>query len=165
MALDAADFRPCAGCSVLLDPVGDHALCCSKVGLYARHNDLRDEFAALCVEAGLALELEKGPDNLRPADVLVHGIDNSTGYRFFSFFSPLTFKYVIVQWQEKHVWHGNGVELLKVHDQTPLVFLRLWDDIFKRRHTIYSVCRRRSRTRNQINSMVCFASIGHLIRS
>ena len=122
MALDAADFRPCAGCSVLLDPVGDHALCCSKVGLYARHNDLRDEFAALCVEAGLALELEKGPDNLRPADVLVHGIDNSTGYRFFSFFSPLTFKYVIVQWQEKHVWHGNGVEPRKSTTKRHLFF-------------------------------------------
>ena len=89
MALDAADSRPSAGCSVLMDPVGDYALCCSKVGLYARHNDLRDEFAVLCVEAGLAVELEKNPENLRPADVLVHGIDNSPLAVDFSVMHPL----------------------------------------------------------------------------
>ena len=35
-----------------------------------------ETFAALCVEAGLSVEMEKGPDKLRPADGLVHGIDN-----------------------------------------------------------------------------------------
>ena len=61
-----------------MDPVGDHALCCAKLGLCARHDDdLRDEFAALCVEVGLVVNVEKGRDNLRPVDVLVHGIENS----------------------------------------------------------------------------------------
>ena len=77
VALDESDRRFCSGCSLPMDPVGDHALCCCKLGVYARHNDLRDAFAALCVELGLAVELEKGPEGLRPADVLVHGFDNS----------------------------------------------------------------------------------------
>ena len=89
MALDTCDYRACPGCSLPMDPVGDHALCCTKLGLYARHNDLRDEFAALCTEAGLVVELEKGPDTLRPADVLVHGIDNSPLAVDFSVVHPL----------------------------------------------------------------------------
>ena len=72
-----------------MDPVGDHALCCTHLGVYARHNDLRDEFAALCIKAGLSVELEKGPDNLRPADVLVHGIENSPLAVDFSVVHPL----------------------------------------------------------------------------
>ena len=81
MALDDADSRLCPGCSSPMDPVGDHALCCAKLGLYARHNELRDAFAALCADTGLAVDLEKGPDNLRPADVLVCGIEHSPGCR------------------------------------------------------------------------------------
>ena len=57
-----------------MDPFGDHVLCCSSLGLYARHNDLLDEFASLCMEVGLSVEVEKGPGMLRPADVLVHGL-------------------------------------------------------------------------------------------
>ena len=41
MRLDEADPRLCPGCSFPMDPVGDHALCCAKLGLYARHNELR----------------------------------------------------------------------------------------------------------------------------
>ena len=52
-------------------------------------HDLGDEFAALCLDAGLAVDLEKGPDNLRPADVLVHGIDNSPLAVDFSVVHPL----------------------------------------------------------------------------
>ena len=89
MALDDADSRLCAGCSSPVDPVGDHALCCAKLGVYARHNDLRDEFAALCVDSGLSVELETGPDHLRPADVLVHGIENSPLAVDFSVVHPL----------------------------------------------------------------------------
>ena len=89
ICLDDADLRLCAGCSMPMDPVGDQALCCSKLGVYARHNSLRDEFAALCVEAGLTVELEKGPENLRPADVLVHGLDNSPLAVDFSVVHPL----------------------------------------------------------------------------
>ena len=58
-----------------MDPVGDHAPCCAKLGLCARYDDLCDEFAALCVEVGLVVDVEKGRDNLRPEDVLVHGIE------------------------------------------------------------------------------------------
>ena len=60
MALDDAELRLCAGCSSPVDPVWDHALCYAKLGVYARHSDIRDEFAALCVESGLSVELEKG---------------------------------------------------------------------------------------------------------
>ena len=72
-----------------MDSVGDHALSCSKLELFARHNDLCDEFAALCAEAGLAVELAKGPSSLRPADVLVHGVDNSPMAVDFSVVHPL----------------------------------------------------------------------------
>ena len=61
MVLDESGSRVCAGCSLPMDLVGDNALCCAKLGIYARHNDLRDEFAALCIGA---VELEKGPDNV-----------------------------------------------------------------------------------------------------
>ena len=54
-----------------------------------RHNDLRDEFAALCVEVGLAVDLEDSPDNLRPVDVLVHGIEISPLAVDFSVVHPL----------------------------------------------------------------------------
>ena len=49
--------------------------------MYARRNSLRDETAALCVEAGLAVKLEKG--------VLVHGLDNSPLAADFSVVHPL----------------------------------------------------------------------------
>ena len=35
-----------------------------NVPMTAFMGDLRDVFAAFCIEAGLAVELEKGPDNL-----------------------------------------------------------------------------------------------------
>ena len=41
-----------------MDNTGDHALCCSKLGTYARHNDLRNRFATLCSEIGLREELD-----------------------------------------------------------------------------------------------------------
>ena len=37
--LDEADSRSCAGCSLPMDRVGDHALCWAKLGIYVRHND------------------------------------------------------------------------------------------------------------------------------
>ena len=41
-----------------MDDMGDHALCCPKLGTYARHNDLRNQFATLCTEIGLRVEME-----------------------------------------------------------------------------------------------------------
>jgi len=60
-----------------MDKLGDHALCCSSLGVYARHNDLRLQLSELGKEAGLRVEVEQGPaDSLeRPADCLVHGLD------------------------------------------------------------------------------------------
>ena len=77
--LDDLDSRACPGCGSVMDSQGDHALCCARLGSYARHNDLRNKFAALCQESGLRVELERGPvgSTLRPADVLVHGLDSS----------------------------------------------------------------------------------------
>ena len=60
-----------------MDPVGDHALCCAKLGFYAHHNDLRFEFAALYVDVGLRVQIEQGPDTLRPTNVRVHGNGDS----------------------------------------------------------------------------------------
>ena len=79
----------CPWCSAPVNPVGHHAQCCAKIGSHARHTDLRDEFAALCVEADFPVELEKGPESLRPADVLMHGLGNSTLTVDFSAVHPL----------------------------------------------------------------------------
>ena len=60
-----------------MDCFGDHVLCCHKLGIYARHNEERNEFASLCLELNLPIAIEDGPlgSSLRPADVLVHGLD------------------------------------------------------------------------------------------
>ena len=75
--LTEVEDAQCPGCSHITDRHGDHALCCRKLGLYARHNDLCLQFSELCKEAGLQVEIEQGPaDSLdRPADALVHGLD------------------------------------------------------------------------------------------
>ena len=72
--------RLCPGCQVPMDNMGDHALCCPKLGTYARHNDLRNQFTTLCMEIGLRVEMEVSPPGTssRPADVLLHGLDTST---------------------------------------------------------------------------------------
>ena len=45
-----------------MDALGDHALCCHPLGIYNRHNELRNEFSLLCKDLGLQVELEKGPE-------------------------------------------------------------------------------------------------------
>ena len=76
LALDALDFRPCLGCRVMMDNSVDHVLCCHKLGIYARHNIIRNELVDLCWGLSLHVDIEKGPDGslLWPGDVLVHGI-------------------------------------------------------------------------------------------
>ena len=66
MASDNADARLCPGVPCRWTPVGDHALRGSKL-----------QFAALRNDAGLVVKLEKGPDTLHPADVLVHDHSHS----------------------------------------------------------------------------------------
>jgi hypothetical protein len=62
----------CSGCGEVADRFGDHALSCSRCGLYARHNRVRDALALEAVLAGEQVRLEKGPpsSSLRPGDVL-----------------------------------------------------------------------------------------------
>ena len=59
----------------MMDNTGDHVLCCHKLGIYARHNEIRNELADLCGDLNLRADIEKGPDGslLRPGDVVVHG--------------------------------------------------------------------------------------------
>ena len=47
MGLDQAQNRNCPDFCVPSDPVGDDAFCCAKLCLYARHNAIRNEFAAV----------------------------------------------------------------------------------------------------------------------
>ena len=51
--------------------------CCHKLGIYARHNEVGNEFASLCLDMNLRFETEEGPQgsSFHPADVLVHGLD------------------------------------------------------------------------------------------
>ena len=72
--------RRCPGCQVPMDNMGVHALCCPKLGTYARHNDLHNQFATLCTEIGLRVEMEGSPPGTssRPEDVLLHGLDSSS---------------------------------------------------------------------------------------
>ena len=76
LPLDALENRYCPGCGAAMDAYGDHVLSCHKLGIYARHNEVRNELASLCGDLSLKVEMEKGPDgsSLRPGDVLVHGL-------------------------------------------------------------------------------------------
>ena len=70
LPLDALESRFCPGCGVAMDAFWDHVLSCHKLGIYARHNKVRNELASLCADLNLQVELEKGPEG----DVLVHGL-------------------------------------------------------------------------------------------
>ena len=67
-----------------MDVFGDHVLCCSALGVYARHNELRNEFAFLCMGLNLRVEFEQGPPGslIRLADVLIHGLRAPTAVDF-----------------------------------------------------------------------------------
>ena len=77
LPLDSLEMRTCPGCAEVMDAFGDHALCCPNLGTYARHNEIRNEFGGMCLDLSLHVETEEGPTGtgLRPADVLVHGLD------------------------------------------------------------------------------------------
>ena len=75
MSLADTDFGNCPGCNTSMNSSGDHVLCCSSLGIYSRHNAIRNEFATICTELHLTAQLEQGlADGSRPADVLVHGL-------------------------------------------------------------------------------------------
>ena len=75
--LDEADSRSCAGCSLPMDRVGDHALCWAKLGIYVRHNDPEtnsQRFASRWIWRWNSINARTIGG---PVDVLVHGIKNS----------------------------------------------------------------------------------------
>ena len=70
----ASPSRFCNGCGSLQDPLGDHALSCHALGLYTRHNFLRDELVSQLHKVGLnAYPNGYFPGNPgdHPADILV----------------------------------------------------------------------------------------------
>ena len=69
----------CTGYSQQADCFGYHALCCKSLGVYGRHNCVRNALAQIASEAGLHVQLEvSAPNNgIRPADILVTGLDFS----------------------------------------------------------------------------------------
>ena len=61
----------CVSCGTCQDPFGDHALSCTALGIYRRHNTVRDCIAAMAASFGLSCRTEvtlPGTD-LVPADV------------------------------------------------------------------------------------------------
>ena len=70
---------PCRGCGAPVDAFGDHALGCSKLGVYARHNIVRNAFAELLRDFGHNVSLENQLPNSRdrPADVLLSSFGDS----------------------------------------------------------------------------------------
>ena len=64
--------QECPLCPSTVDPFGDHMVTCKKNGISRRHNALRDTFAALLSQLGLAYKKEvMAPDASRPADILL----------------------------------------------------------------------------------------------
>ena len=63
----------CIACGQPQDYFSDHALCCKAMGVYARHNALRQTLADLVSCAGFACQLEVAlpGSNLMPADMFV----------------------------------------------------------------------------------------------
>ena len=67
----------CPGCAAPMDILGDHALCCKSLGVYGRHNALRNAVVSLACEAGCHVYPEAPlPSTFeRPADALIEGLD------------------------------------------------------------------------------------------
>ena len=80
MALDGADLQLCVRCSLPMDPTVVTRFSVPSSG----YKDLRDKFPVLCKKAGM----EKDPEILRPADMLVHGILAFAASSFCWFASP-----------------------------------------------------------------------------
>ena len=70
----------CPGCSKVMDAFGDHALSCKSLGVYGRHNSVRDALATLLRSLGFQVTTKNiKPDapqdvTLFPGDLLVHGL-------------------------------------------------------------------------------------------
>ena len=71
-------FAPrCPACATIMDRCGDHALSCKSLGVYGRHNAVRNAIASIFADSGLKVQTEVPAPRcaLRPADVLVDGLD------------------------------------------------------------------------------------------
>jgi len=69
----------CPGCHQSMDRLGDHALSCHALGIYARHNALRDWFHQQFEKVGYRCIKEVPVDSTlqRPADLLVENFSAS----------------------------------------------------------------------------------------
>ena len=67
----------CPGCTTSMDILGDHAMCCKLLGVYGRHNALRNAVVSLACEVGCHVRPEAPlPSTFeRPADALIEGLD------------------------------------------------------------------------------------------
>ena len=66
---------PCPLCGDALDSFGDHATCCAKSNLTARHNGVTSAIGRVLASAGLTVTYEVAvAGKLRPADVHVRGL-------------------------------------------------------------------------------------------
>ena len=66
---------PCPLCGDALDRFGDHATCCAKSNLTARHNGVTSALGRVLTSAGLSVTFEVAiAGKLRPADLYVRGL-------------------------------------------------------------------------------------------
>jgi len=70
----------CVACGACQDAFGDHALSCSAMGMYTRHNTLRDAMVDLASSVGLQCRTSVGlpGTNLVPADLFLPSSDVPT---------------------------------------------------------------------------------------
>ena len=102
----------------VMDRNGGHALCCTSLGIYTRHNALRNEVAAICTEMGLQAEIEvRLPGTYdRPADVLIHGLGECASTAVdFSVVHPLQLSANLAEVQAGKL--AKRVEQRKIHQQ------------------------------------------------
>ena len=81
----------CSACGACQDSYGDHALSCSAMGLYKRHNTVRDTVSSLAASAGIQCRTEvalPGTD-LVPADALFPSLSDFPLAADFSVVHPL----------------------------------------------------------------------------
>ena len=73
LSLPLGGVGQCAGCASPCDLLGDHALCCSSLGMYRRHNCIRDLVVDLLSQCGMnpRTEVSLPGSEDRPADVFI----------------------------------------------------------------------------------------------
>jgi len=80
LCLTFARSSSCPGCGLTQDAFGDHAVTCTSMGLYRRHNYMRDALLRLCADAGIVAHANGYPlPQLgdRPADIFIDNFEGS----------------------------------------------------------------------------------------